>query len=60
MEKLLLTVPETADILGLSLPKVYELCHTDGFPVVRIGRKVTVSRAGLEQWIAKQAGGGEP
>ena len=53
-----MTVREFAQSIGVSLPTAYEMTHTQGFPVLVIGRKRLVLVAGLEQWLAKQAEGG--
>lgn len=54
-EKLTVSVTEAAQMLGLSRPTVYKLIRTDGFPVVRIGTRTLISRAGLERWVEQQA-----
>ena len=54
--KLTLTVAEAATIIGVSLPTAYTLVHSAGFPAFTIGRKLLISRQGLEKWIAQQAG----
>lgn len=57
-ERLVLTVPEAADLLGLSVRSTYTLCHRADFPVVRLtSNRIGVSRAGLEAWVANQVGG---
>jgi excisionase family DNA binding protein len=53
---LLLTVAEVAGLLSVSLPKAYELANQKNFPSLRVGRKILVSRAGLETWIDNQLG----
>lgn len=55
-ERLTLTVTETAQTLNVSRPTVYRLIERTDFPALRIGRRVLVSRAGLRDWIARQAG----
>lgn len=57
-ETMLLTAEEAAKELQVSKPIMYDLTKTDGFPTVRIGRKVMVSRKGLERWIEERAGTG--
>ena len=57
-ERLVLTVPEAADLLGLSVRSTYTLCRRADFPVVRLtANRIGVSRAGLEAWVANQVGG---
>ena len=51
-----LTLRHVQEILGVSRPKTYELAHTRGFPVVRIGRAIRVSRAAFVRWLDEQAG----
>ena len=53
-EKLALSITETAALLGVSRPTVYNLIHSAGFPSFRIGGRVVVSRSGLEEWINHQ------
>ena len=36
-DKLTLTAKEAAALLGVSLPTLYSLAHSDGFPATRIG-----------------------
>ena len=55
-ERLVLTVPEAATALGLSVRSTYTLCKRADFPTVRLTpNRIGVSRAGLEQWVANQA-----
>jgi len=56
---LVLTMKHVQEITGLSKPKVYELAHTRGFPVVRFGRALRVPREAFLRWLDKQAGGQE-
>lgn len=56
-ERLVLTVPEAANALGLSVRSTYTLCKRADFPTVRLTpNRIGVSRVGLEQWVANQAG----
>ena len=55
--RLVLTVPEAAALLGLSTRSTYTLCQRADFPAVRLTpNRIGVSRAGLEKWVADQAG----
>jgi excisionase family DNA binding protein len=51
-----LTLRHVQEILGVSRPKTYELAHTHGFPVVRIGRAIRVPREAFVRWLDMQAG----
>ena len=53
---LVLTMRHIQEITGLSKPKVYELVHTRGFPVVRFGRALRVPREAFLRWLNEQAG----
>lgn len=57
---MVLTVPEAAAMLGLSVRGTYTLCRRADFPTVRLTpNRIGVSRAGLERWIEKQVQKGE-
>lgn len=55
MEKLTITVEEMANVVGVSRPKAYELIHKEGFPAVRIGRRIVIPIDGLKRWLEEQA-----
>ncbi len=55
MEKLLLKVPEAAELVGLGRSKLYELMQAGEIPVIRIGRGVRIPVNGLREWVARQA-----
>jgi len=54
-DKIALTVTEAAELLGVSRPTVYALMRAEGFPAFKIGRRTLISRAGLADWVEKQA-----
>jgi hypothetical protein len=41
-------------VLPLSYRRWYEIARTPGFPAFSVGRKIMISRNGLEIWIADQ------
>jgi excisionase family DNA binding protein len=49
-DRLLLTIPEAARTLGISVSHGYVLARTGVLPIVRIGRLVRVSRRTLAAW----------
>ena len=51
MPQNLLRAPEVAQLLNLSLSKVYALIRTGALPSVRVDSAVRVPRAELEDWI---------
>jgi len=46
-----LRVVHVAKVLGLSMNTAYELCHSDGFPCVRVGRRMIIPRAAFQKWL---------
>jgi excisionase family DNA binding protein len=50
-DRLIITIAEAAQLLGLSESTVYRLARENKIPVVRIGASVRVNRRQLEQWI---------
>ena len=53
-EKITLSVTETAALLGVSRPLVYQLIHRRDFPSFKIGGRTVISRKALEEWVASQ------
>ena len=54
-ERLTMSVAEVARKLGICEKSAYTLTHRADFPVIRLGRRVRVSREGLRAWVQKQA-----
>lgn len=50
-EKLVLSVPEAAQLLGISSSKMYEVVRIEGFPCIRVGKRVLVNAKRLEAWL---------
>ena len=53
-DALCVTVDDLCDLLQVSRPTAYSLVHRDGFPVIRVGRRFLIPRAGLERWLEEQ------
>lgn len=51
MDRLTLTVPETASALGLGRNTVYDLIRAGRLPHLRVGRTIRVPQAALSEWI---------
>jgi excisionase family DNA binding protein len=45
------SVAEIKEILGISRRKAYELCNSNFFKVIRVGRVVRVSKASFDFWL---------
>ena len=52
-EKLVLTVEQTAEILGISRPTAYEAIQTGEIPHIRIGRRILIPRVALDRKLAE-------
>ena len=51
VERLTMSVAEAAAELGVSTKKMYDVVHRRGFPTVKIGTRIRVSREGLREWV---------
>ena len=54
--KTLLTIPEIAPLLRVSIARCYGLARAEILPVVRLGRQLRVDPEKLQEWID---GGGQ-
>ena len=48
---LLLNVKQLADLLCVSDSSVYELIQENGFPSLRIGKRIVIPKEELREWI---------
>lgn len=55
MEKLTLSASEAAQVIGVSRTTMYKMMKVNGFPTVRVGKRLLVSRKGLERWVEEQS-----
>ena len=56
MEKLTMTTKELAEMVGISLPKAYNLTCIKGFPVIQMGRRKVILTEQAKQWLVDNAG----
>lgn len=49
--KVLLTVKEFSQFAGLGERKVREISHIQGFPAIRIGKKIMIHRERAVEWL---------
>lgn len=54
-EKLVYSAKEAASVLGVNYITIYRLAKQEGFPAVRVGRRVLIPRRGLEQWLERES-----
>lgn len=53
----IMEIDDLAKFLKCGYRRALELCHTKGFPSLRVGRKWKISRDGLKRWLEAQTGG---
>lgn len=46
-----------SEVLGISSSSGYELMHTDGFPVLKIGSRLVVPKDKFREWVEQNIGG---
>lgn len=51
MEKIVYSIKEVAELLGISRSLAYEMIKTKKLPVLTLGRRKVVPKTQLEQWI---------
>ena len=54
LDPLAVSAAEAARLLGVSRPTLYQLLSRADFPSFRVGGRVLVSVAGLQDWIDRQ------
>ena len=54
--KITLTVTEAANMLGISLPKMYEIVRMGRIPSIRVGKKIVLARQAILDWLKWQEG----
>lgn len=57
MENVTMTVPELAQAMRISVPKAYDLIHSNGFPSINVGRRVLIPVDAFREWLAAQTKG---
>lgn len=51
---LYLNADQIAQLVGISRAGAYQLMHAKGFPTIRIGKRMVVSKDKLLQWLDEQ------
>ena len=54
---LALSADDVAQVLGISRANAYELMHSEGFPTLKIGKRMTVPKDKLIEWIQTRISG---
>lgn len=55
---LLLNAKQLAELMGVSISTAYELMRDEGFPTLKIGKRIVVPKEELRAWISEQVKGG--
>lgn len=53
---LFLNAELVAQVLGISQAGAYDLLHSEGFPVLKIGTRMVVPKEKFCQWVEEQTG----
>ena len=53
---LYLNADTVAKLLGISISSAYELMSEEGFPSVRIGKRLIVPKGNLQAWVEAHMG----
>lgn len=56
--KAVYNVPEIATMLDINLPAAYELAKQEGFPAVKIGKRIVIPKVAFNRWL-ENAGGSQ-
>ena len=51
---LFLNAELVAQVLGISQAGAYDLLHSEGFPVLKIGTRMVVPKEKFRQWVEEQ------
>lgn len=54
---LALSADDVAQVLGISRANAYTLMHSKGFPTIKIGKRMTVPKDKLIEWIQTRIAG---
>lgn len=55
---LFLNAELVAQVLGISQAGAYDLLHSEGFPVLKIGTRMVVPKEKFRQWVEEQTEAG--
>ena len=51
---LTLNPTDVANALGISRVNAYNLCHSVGFPAIRLGKRILIPKEGFLKWLNEQ------
>ena len=50
----MLSVPEAANVLGISRAGAYDLVRSKGFPSINIGTRIVIPKEQFIEWVAQK------
>lgn len=56
-ETLVYTIDEFADLFKISKSMAYQIARADGFPKIRMGKRILIPKNELEQWMKEKCNG---
>ncbi len=57
-ERLTMTIPQAANVLGVSKNLMYPLTRRKDFPIIQVGTRRLVPIKAFERWVEEQTDGG--
>lgn len=57
INRLTMTVEEMGKSIGISRVKAYELANSEGFPKIRIGKRIIIPIDSLNRWLEQNSTG---
>ncbi len=54
--RLALKPKEAAQLIGVGNNTIYQLCHREDFPAIKVGAGIIIPVDGLLRWLDQQAG----
>jgi len=55
LEKLTCSIEEMAELLGISKPTAYKLANSEGFPLLKIGKRKLIPLQRFLEWVDKNS-----
>lgn len=58
MEKIVYTVKEVANLLDIGTAAAYQLTHSEGFPHIKVGKRIVVPIEAFHVWVKERTKNG--
>lgn len=55
MEKLAISIEEFASMVGIGRSKAYQLSRSEGFPQIRLGKRIVIPVDQLKDWLMQNS-----